>query len=133
MVRVDVFRSPFHPSGSVSVFMVAWGGKSMVYATDTEGVYGGDTRLIEFASGCDLLIHDAQYTSDEYLNTPRQGWGHSTPEMAICVAQRALAKQLVLFHHDPLHDDAQLDAMQARAQELFPHTLVAYERLAIRL
>ncbi len=132
-VRVDVYRSPFHPSGSVSVFKIAWDGKSMVYATDTEGTYGGDSRLIQFATGCDLLIHDAQYTNEEYVNIPKQGWGHSTLDMAVGVATRAGAKQLVLFHHDPAHTDADLDAIQMRAQELFANSLVAYEQLTIHL
>jgi phosphoribosyl 1,2-cyclic phosphodiesterase len=132
-IRVSVLRSPFHPSGGVSVFRIAWNGKSVVYATDTEGVSGGDTRLIRFARHCDLLIHDAQYTAEEYLNLPRQGWGHSTPEMAIAVAQHAQARHLVLFHHDPLHDDAQLDDMQALAQQRFPNTVMAYEGLTITL
>jgi phosphoribosyl 1,2-cyclic phosphodiesterase len=133
VVRVDVYCSPFHPSGSVSVFRIAWGGKSMVYATDTEGTYGGDSRLIQFATGCDLLIHDAQYTVEEYVGIPKQGWGHSTLDMAAAVANRAGARQLVLFHHDPAHSDGELDAMQARAQELFPNSLAAYEQLTIRL
>jgi len=133
VVRVDVLRSPFHPSGSVSVFKIEWNGRRMVYATDTEGVLGGDTKLIQFASECDLLIHDAQYTEDEYVSLPRQGWGHSTPEMATLVANRARVKQLILFHHDPLHDDEQMDAIQDRARELFPNTLVAYEGLTVTL
>jgi len=132
-VRIDVMQSPFHPSGGVSVFRIEWQRKSMLYATDTEGVKGGDTRLIRFAEGCDLLIHDAQYTADEYVGIPKQGWGHSTPEMAAFVAKQAQVKQLVLFHHEPAHDDAQLDEMQARAQELFPNTVLAYEGLTVRL
>jgi ribonuclease BN (tRNA processing enzyme) len=105
----------------------------VVYASDIEGVTGGDTALIDFAEGSDLLIHDAQYTTEEYVQFPKQGWGHSTPEMAAFVAERAQARQLVLFHHDPHHDDAKLDKMQASAQELFPNTIMAYEGLTIRL
>jgi phosphoribosyl 1,2-cyclic phosphodiesterase len=132
-VRVDVLRSSFHPSGNVSLLRIAWNGKSMVYATDTEGLPGGDSKLIELAAGCDLLIHDAQYTQEEYLGIPRQGWGHSTPEMAVTVAKKAGAQRLILFHHDPTHDDAQLDTMQAHAETLLPGTLLAYEGLTIRL
>jgi ribonuclease BN (tRNA processing enzyme) len=132
-VRVRILQSFFHPSGNVSVFKIEWNGKRVVYATDIEGVSGGDERLIHFSADCDLLIHDAQYTTEEYINTPRQGWGHSTPEMATLVAERAQAKRLILFHHHPLHDDDQLDAMQAQAQAAFPNTIVAYEGLTIRL
>ena len=62
-----------------------------------------------------------------------QGWGHSTPEMATLVARKARVKQLVLFHHDPRHDDATLDAMLAQAQALFPDTVMAYEGLTLKL
>jgi phosphoribosyl 1,2-cyclic phosphodiesterase len=133
VVRVRVLRSAFHPSGGITIFRIEWNGKSVVYATDTEGVEGGDTLLIRFAQGSDLLIHDAQYTIDEYVQGPKQGWGHSTPEMATFVAQQAQVGQLVLFHHDPLHDDAKLDAMQISAQGLFPNTRMAYDGLSISL
>ncbi len=133
MVQIRILRSMFHPSGGVNVFRIEWGGKSMVYATDVEGVVGGDMRLAAFAKGADLLIHDAQYTRDEYIQTPRQGWGHSTPEMATFVAEMAQVGQLVLFHHDPAHDDARLDEMAASAQKLFPNTTMAYEGLTLRL
>lgn len=132
-VRVSVLQSFFHPSGDVNVFKIEWNGKSLVYATDIEGVAGGDVRLIRFSQGCDVLIHDAQYTTEEYLQTPLQGWGHSTPEMATLVASKAQVKRLVLFHHDPWHDDSTLDAMLAQAQTVFPDTLMAYEGLTIQL
>ena len=132
-VRVSVLQSFFHPSGHVSVFKIEWNDKCVVYATDTEGAAGGDMRLIRFCEGCDLLIHDAQYTTAEYLDTPYQGWGHSTPEMAALVARKAGVKQLALFHHDPLHDDAQIDAMEAQAQTLFAPTIAAYEGLTLHL
>ena len=133
VVRVRLLRSSFHPSGGINVYRIEWSGKSLVYATDTEGVEGGDTFLIRHAERCDLLIHDSQYTTEEYVQVPKQGWGHSTPEMATLVARKAQAKQLILFHHDPLHDDNKLDDMQAHAQKLFPNTLMAYEGLSVRL
>jgi phosphoribosyl 1,2-cyclic phosphodiesterase len=132
-IQVRILQSFFHLSGSVNVFKIEWQGKSLVYATDIEGVAGGDVRLIRFCQGCDLLIHDAQYTTEEYIGIPRQGWGHSTPEMATLVARKAGVKQLVLFHHDPRHDDATLDAMLADAQLLFTNTLMAYEGLTLEL
>jgi phosphoribosyl 1,2-cyclic phosphodiesterase len=133
-VRVRALRSPFHPPGSgTSIFRIEWEGKSVVYASDTEGVEGGDTSLIKFARDSDLLIHDAQYTQEEYVQVPKQGWGHSTPEMAALVAQKANVKQLVLFHHDPRHDDDMLDQMEVDAKKLFPNTSLAREGLTIRL
>ena len=133
VVRVRLRRSSFHPAGGTSVYKIEWQGKCLVYATDTEGVVGGDTALIEFADHCDVLIHDAQYTTQEYTQGPKQGWGHSTPEMATFVARKAQVERLVLFHHDPFHDDQMLDEMQAQAQTLFPRALFAHEGLTVRL
>jgi len=132
-VEISVMRSHAHPKGGVSIYKINWMGKSMVHATDTESYVGGDTRLIEFARGADLLIHDAQYTNEEYVTDPKQGWGHSTPEMAIAIAQAAGVKKLVLFHHDPSHDDETLAEIERKAQEAFPNTILAYEGLTIEL
>jgi phosphoribosyl 1,2-cyclic phosphodiesterase len=70
----------------------------------------------DLAAGVDMLIHDAQYTAQEY--EMRVGWGHSRIEDAVELARRAGAKRLVTYHHDPSHDDAELDAMLAHALEL---------------
>jgi len=131
-VEIDVMRSFAHPRG-VSIYKISWAGKSMVYASDTESYVGGDTRLIELARGTDLLIHDAQYTSEEYVTGPKQGWGHSTPEMAIAIAQAPKVKKLVLFHHDPSHNDDTLAEIERKGQEAFPNIILAYEGLTIEL
>jgi phosphoribosyl 1,2-cyclic phosphodiesterase/CheY-like chemotaxis protein len=68
-----------------------------------------DQRHIEFLAGADLVIHDAQYTVDEY---PKKiGWGHTPAEWAVDYALTAGAKRLALFHHDPLRDDDALDRL----------------------
>lgn len=67
-------------------------------------------RLEEFFAGADLLIHDAQFTQQEY-EASKRGWGHSPLEHAIQSAMRSQAKRLALFHHDPMRTDAQLDAL----------------------
>jgi len=66
--------------------------------------------LEEFFAGADLLIYDAQYTEEEY-RSGKLGWGHSTFEWAVAAAQRADVRRLVLFHHDPLRTDGQLDEL----------------------
>jgi len=134
-VRISPMRSFFHPKGGVTLYRIEWAGKKMVYASDTEGYVGGDTRLIRFAQGADLLIHDAQYTAEEYLTgeVPKQGWGHSTPEMATTVAQAAKVKRLALFHHDPAHDDEMLYTIEREAQRMFPNAVLAYEGLTLEL
>jgi ribonuclease BN (tRNA processing enzyme) len=68
--------------------------------------------------GVDLLLHDAQYTEEEYGS--KVGWGHSTVEQAVTVARACEARKLLLFHHDPLHKDSDLDRMLDRAQDLWP-------------
>lgn len=106
-LTVRGFFSPAHPGG-VMLYRLEWRGRSLVYATDVEGYAYADRRLIEFARDADVLIHDAQYTTAEYLGetgNAKQGWGHSTAAMALDVAQAARVRQLVLFHHDPQHDD----------------------------
>jgi phosphoribosyl 1,2-cyclic phosphodiesterase len=134
-VKITVMRSYAHPKDGVHVYRIEWQGKSLVYATDTESYAGGDTRLVRFAQGADLLIHDAQYTHREYTGgkMPRQGWGHSTPEMAAGVAKMAGVGRLALFHHDPAHNDEMLAEMEASVKEIFPNTILAREGLTLTL
>jgi len=134
-VRVRTYHSYAHPKNGVNVYSISWRGKTVVYATDTEGYIETDRRLVKFATGADVLIHDAQYRKEDYINParPKQGWGHSTPEMAIAVARAANAKQLVLFHHEPQYDDETIAAMEAEAQREFPNTRSAHEGLELRI
>jgi phosphoribosyl 1,2-cyclic phosphodiesterase len=98
------------------------GGQSTAYVTDNElgpgGNYGtpGNWRrdLVQFLKGVDLLIHDAMYTPEE-LDTHR-GWGHSSYEEAVELAAETGARKLVLFHHEPEHDDGAMDALHASAR-----------------
>jgi phosphoribosyl 1,2-cyclic phosphodiesterase len=136
-VLITTHRSYAHP-GSVLLYRIDCGGQSVVYATDTEGYVGTDRRLVAFARGADVLIHDAQYTREHYAGLlpgrlATQGHGHSTPEMACEVAEAADVGQLVLFHHDPAYDDDAVRDNEARAQALFPNAAAAYEGLAITL
>jgi ribonuclease BN (tRNA processing enzyme) len=133
-VRVRIMRGHAHPQG-VFFYRIEMGNRKLVVATDTEGYAGGDRRLIQFARGADLLIHDAEYTAEEYFdgNPPRQGWGHSTWEMAIEVAQAAGAKRLVLTHHNVHHDDVFMEDIERQAQARFPAAIVAREGLTLEV
>ncbi len=136
-IVVHALRSYAHPDG-VLIYRIEWAGRSIVYATDTEGYVNVDQRLAAFAHGADVLIHDSQYTNEHYLGQrphvgSTQGWGHSTPQMACAVAKQAQVGQLVLFHHEPLYNDATIAAMETEARTLFPHTIAAYEGLTINL
>jgi phosphoribosyl 1,2-cyclic phosphodiesterase len=119
-----------HPGGCLA-YRLSSGGRSVVYATDTEHAVEPDRHLVGLARGCDLLIYDAQYTRAEYPT--KRGWGHSTPEEAVRLAEAAGAEQLVLFHHDPAHDDDAIRRMEADARALFPLTTAAREGLTILL
>lgn len=112
------------PSAAFRLKLADW---NLVYASDNEplsppvigetllGYDVIDRKLVDFARGADLLVHDAQYTVEEYPQ--RIGWGHNIPEVAVDTAIRAGVKCLALFHHDPMHSDEFLDAMLLRAQE----------------
>ncbi len=136
-VRVRVLRSYAHPGG-VYHYRIDWRGRSIVYATDTEGYVNGDRRLANFARGADLLIHDAQYTDEHYLGmapgmSVTQGYGHSTVSIACHAAHTAGVKQLALFHHAPEYDDGQMDEVAAQAQAAFLPSIVAREGMEICL
>ncbi|MGH7355520.1 MAG: diguanylate cyclase [Candidatus Rokuibacteriota bacterium] len=105
-------------------YRLSSGGATVVYMTDhepfwasSEGAFHhpGDQRHIAFMRAADLVIHDAQYSHEEYGN--RVGWGHSTVEYAVDVARAAGARRLALFHHDPSRDDAAMDRLAAMARE----------------
>jgi phosphoribosyl 1,2-cyclic phosphodiesterase len=127
-------NSPAHPNG-VILYRVFFQHKSVVYATDLEETPGGYPDVIEFARDADILIHDAQYLESEYASAanPRKGWGHSTVESATEVAKKAGIKRLVLFHHEPTHDDRCIDQILKLARRRFPATTVAAEGMIISL
>ena len=95
----------------------AAGGAAVAYVTDNELGPGGDypvpsdwrRRLTTFLGDTDTLIHDAMYS--EQIIGARRGWGHSTPREAVELAAEAGCRRLILFHHEPEHDDAAVDRM----------------------
>lgn len=119
-----------HPGGAHS-FRIERNGKVFVMVTDIEHGETLDEGIIELAKDADLLIHEAQYTSEE-LKT-RKGWGHSSYEQAIEVAKLAGVKQLVMTHHDPEHDDVFLLKMEKKCQKLFPNSCLAREQMEITI
>jgi phosphoribosyl 1,2-cyclic phosphodiesterase len=126
-----------HPNG-VMAYRIEHGGHSMVYATDTEHYDHVDAKLLKLSQGADVLIYDAQYTPEEYTGTagtggPKVGWGHSTFEEAIKLANAANVKELVLFHHDPMQSDAAVRSKENRAKALHGNVRAAYEGLTIQL
>ena len=136
-VIVRIHKSYAHPGG-VFIYRITWCGKSVVYATDTEGYVGTDKRLVKFAKDADVLIHDAQYLDEHYWGQlegmpATQGFGHSTVTMACEVAASASAGQLILFHHEPSYTDEVLAGMEVKAKSLFANSVTAFEGLEIAL
>jgi phosphoribosyl 1,2-cyclic phosphodiesterase len=133
-VVVRSFRGYAHPGG-IRYYRIDYAGKSVTYATDTEGYVGGDVNLARFAAGSNVLIHDAQYKETEYVGVPvpTQGYGHSTPAMAAAVAASAGVGKLVLFHHDPRHDDQTVRDMEYEAQRLFNPSIAAHEGMSLEV
>ena len=136
-IIIRIHKSYAHP-GSVCVYRISWRGKSVVYATDTEGYVGTDRKLVQFARDADVLIHDAQYLEEHYRGQlvgfpSTQGFGHSTVTMACEVALASEAGQLVLFHHDPSYTDEMIAGMETTAKSFFADSVAAYEGLEITL
>ncbi|MDX5584299.1 MAG: MBL fold metallo-hydrolase, partial [Aureibaculum sp.] len=86
-------------------------------------------EIVEFCKDADLLVHEAQYTSEELES--HRGWGHSSYEQAIEVAEQAGVKRLAITHHDPEHDDLFLAKIEKKCQKRFPNCVLARENMEI--
>jgi phosphoribosyl 1,2-cyclic phosphodiesterase len=102
---------------------------SLVICTDVEHINGIDPNIVNLARNADLLIHDGQYTSNEYKKF--KGWGHSSWEHAVKVAIEANVKRLIITHHDPDHNDDFLDSMERECQAIFPNSSFAREGMEV--
>lgn len=135
-VVIQCYKSYAHPQDGVVIYKISYKGKSLVYATDKESFLGGDKKLIDFARNCSVLIHDAQYTTEDYLNqfAPKQGYGHSTFDGAIEVQRQANAEKLVFFHFDPAYDDEKLDRIKEHYTNQFPgKVFMAQENMELEI
>jgi phosphoribosyl 1,2-cyclic phosphodiesterase len=114
----EVSAAPVRHRGPTVGYRVEEGGRSLVYIPDHEP-YAGPELLSGFrlARDASILLHDAQHFESEY--PAHSGWGHSSVAHAVAFARRARARRLVLFHHDPLHSDEDLELLEARAAELW--------------
>lgn len=143
--RVNAFRLR-HPGTTLGYRLEPTdGGRAFAYLTDNELGAGGvyelpeDWRagLIAELTGVDTLVHDAMYS--ESMIQARAGWGHSTPTEAVDLATAARCRQLVLFHHEPEHDDDAVDGMLEGARNYAARTapsltvLAAAEGMTLRL
>jgi phosphoribosyl 1,2-cyclic phosphodiesterase len=119
-----VSHAILHPGPTVG-YRVEEGGRVLAYLTDHEPALGADLAKdaahwisgSSIADRADLLIHDCQYTPAEYA--PRMGWGHSSTEHVAAFAGRTGPQRLLLFHHDPMHADEQLETMRDDVRDLW--------------
>jgi phosphoribosyl 1,2-cyclic phosphodiesterase len=111
--------------GSTVGYRIEDSGRTLAYLTDHEPALGGDLAEMsdewisgyEIARGADVLVHDCQYTPEEYAE--RVGFGHSSTEHVAMFARRTDVGRLILFHHDPMHTDDELDAIRERVIDRF--------------
>lgn len=119
-----------HPDGATG-YRIECAGRAVVYLTDTEHVPGApDRNVLDLMAGADVVLYDATYTDEEFAG--RSGWGHSTWAEGVRLARAAGVKRLMLFHHDPDHDDAAVAAIEAAAQAAWPgHVFAAREGVSV--
>lgn len=106
--------------------------KILCYLGDLEHSKKSDSALINFVKDADLIIYDAKYTAEEYLNS-KSGRGHSTWQEGVKLAQAAEAEKLILFHHSPLRSDEELEKIEKLAQAAYNRAAVAKEGMVINL
>lgn len=118
-----------HPNRATG-YRIEFNGKSICYVTDTEHLPGApDANVLKLIDRADIVIYDSTYTDDEF---PRfKGWGHSTWQEGVRLCDQAKVGRLVVFHHDPAHDDDFLDHVATEAERARPGTIVAREGLKL--
>ena len=120
-----------HPQGATG-YRLECDGAVITHASDLEHGHSKlDQTLREYAQNADILIYDAQYTPEEYIS--HKGWGHSTWLEATKVAHECNVRRLILFHHDPRHDDQFMDRVLEDARRHFENTEIAREGSEIAL
>lgn len=120
--HIRILKKPLNHPGGGSAYRIEDEGTSCAYITDNEldPPYKVHTRYdewVDFCSGVDVLIHDAQYTEDDMPH--KHGWGHSLISQVRQLAIDADVGTLVLFHHDPDRTDAELDEIQIENEKFF--------------
>jgi phosphoribosyl 1,2-cyclic phosphodiesterase len=121
-----------HPQGCMGYRLEAKAGV-FVYATDNEpGDAVFDKNVRKLAAGADVLVYDAQYLPEEY-EARKRGWGHSHWREAINIVMESGAKELILFHHDPDHDDRCIDSVVKEARNYYPKVRAAAEGMEIQI
>jgi phosphoribosyl 1,2-cyclic phosphodiesterase len=120
-----------HPSGATA-YRFDYLGKAVCYVTDTEHVPGKpDEKVLGLIEGADLVMYDCTYTDDEFPE--KVGWGHSTWQEGLRLCRAAKVKKLVIFHHEPDHDDDRMGEIEQEAHAEWENAIVARETMQIDL
>lgn len=129
---INVETHPLNHPGGATGYRFRHGNRSVCYISDVEHTEAWpDKGLADFVRDADLMIYDGMFSEAEY---PRcQGWGHSTWEKGVELAQGAGVKSLAIFHLYPGHDDAFVRVQEAEMQAVMPTAFVARERQSIIL
>ncbi len=133
---ITVETAPLNHPGEAVGYRVNWRGGAAAYITDTEHFLDRlDENVLWLSRNADILIYDSTYTNEEYHlpSKPKIGWGHSTWQEAVKVALAASVKTLVIFHHDPSHDDEFLDRVGEEVVKKFPGAIMAREGMVLQV
>lgn len=127
---IVIRTAPLNHPNQATGYRIEYGGRAICYVTDTEHEDGRrDPNIVALIRDADLVIYDATYTDDEFATF--KGFGHSTWQEGVRLVDAAGAKTLVIFHHEPGHDDAAMDAIAAAADRMRPGTVVAREGMVL--
>ena len=130
--KVKIRTAPLNHPGGATGYRIEYRGKSLCYVTDTEHVPGKpDQTILGLIEGADLFIYDCTYTDKEFEG--KKGWGHSTWEEAIRLAQAANVESLAIFHHDPDHEDRFMEQIESKARQMWSGAFVAREHMRVNL
>lgn len=127
---IRVRTGPLNHPNRATGYRIEYGGRSVCYITDTE--HEGETldqNILALVEDTDYFIYDATYTDEEYPD--HIGWGHSTWQRGVALADAASVGTFIVFHHDPSHDDAFMDDIAASVAAARPGSIVAREGLTL--
>jgi phosphoribosyl 1,2-cyclic phosphodiesterase len=128
LVRTAMLDHPNHAVG----YRIEFAGRALCYISDTAHVPGKtNTNIVNLIRGADVVIYDSMFTEAEFAERPH--WGHSTWKEGARLVKLAGARKLVLFHHDPIRTDREIDALAAMAAAESPGAMAAMEGTTLDL
>ncbi len=127
---VTLRTGPLNHPNRATGYRIEFDGRSICYITDTEHRDDRlDEAVLELIRDADLVVYDSMFTDENYPKY--RGFGHSTWQEGVRLVEAAGARTLVIFHHDPAHDDAAMDRIAEEAEARRPGTIVAREGMAL--